>query len=380
MSESTLDLVLPDWSGLDTVRHSPLPFALWMVGDQCLLHHWLDYAVNQGVATVRVFAADRPAAIRRALAESELWPVKTEFTAIGKTSDCPETAIHADWLPGEPSPPPPTDGWELLDRAAGIEKAWLDRMAGEPDYNLLSVGFSCRIHPEAKLIPPYFIGDHVLIGPGSEVGPYAVVGQGSVISGANKISNSHLSAHSFLGPMTALENCRLENGVLFNLTHRARLDEIESHLLSSLEKPALNVPLRDRLQALALYFRLGGSQRQEKTFVTFDGKTLPGDPAAGLANRAAWLPLVWKGVLPLYGLLPRSKEQLESLDTEWQNVIRHSPIGVFSYADSQGCHTPAGAEEALHAVYQASLPPESHLPAIVDFVRKLKPADLRPAS
>jgi hypothetical protein len=380
MSEETLDLVMPDWSGLDTVRRSPLPFALWTMGDQCLLHHWLDFAVNQGATTVRIFAADRPAAIRRVLEDSELWPIKTEFSAIGKISDAPPTAIHADWLPGDPSPPPPTDGWELIDRAAGIEKAWLERMAGEPDYPLLSIGFSCRIHPEAKLIPPYFIGDHVLIGPDCEIGPNAVIGQGSVISGSNKISNSHLSAHSFLGPMTALVNCLLESGVLFNLTHRARIGEIESHLVSSLEKNSLMVPWRDRLQALFLYLRLGGSRSEEKSFVTFDGTTLPGDPEAGLVNRTAWLPLVWKGKLSLYGVLPRSKEQLERLDQEWQNIIRHSPIGVFSYADSQGCHSPSDAEEAIHAVYQASLSSETCLPSIVEFVRKLQPSKLHPSS
>ncbi|GAA5115597.1 hypothetical protein JIN84_20185 [Luteolibacter yonseiensis] len=380
MSEETLDLVLPDWSGLDTVRHSPLPFALWMMGDQCLLHHWLDFAVNQGATTVRIFAADRPAAIRHVLEDSELWPIKTEFTAVGKISDAPETAIHADWLPGEPSPPPPTNGWELIDRASGIEKAWLARMAGEPDYHLLSIGFSCRIHPEARLIPPYFIGDHVLIGPDCEIGPNAVIGQGSVISGSNKISNSHLSAHSFLGPMTALSNCLLESGVLFNLTHRARIDEIEPHLVSSLEKNSLIVPWKDRLHALFLYLRLGGADSRGKTFTAFDGTVLPGDPTEGLANRVAWLPLVWKGRLPLYGLLPRTREQLESLDHEWQNIIRHAPIGVFSYADSQGCHSPSDAEEAVHAVYQASLPQETHLPPTVEFVRKLQPSKLHPSS
>lgn len=363
---------MPDWGGLDTVRRSPLPFALWTMGDQCLLHHWLDFAVNQGATTVRIFASDRPAAIRHVLDDSELWPIKTEFTAIAKTSDAPETAILADWLPGEPSPPPPANGWELIERAADIEKAWLDRMAGGPDYALLSIGFSCRIHPEARLIPPYFIGDYVLIGPDCEIGPNAVIGQGSVISGSNKISNSHLSAHSFLGPMTALVNCLLESGVLFNLTHRARIDEIESHLVSSLEKNSLIVPWRDRVEALLLYFRLGGARGQEKTFVNFDGTVLPGDPEAGLENRVAWLPLVWKGRLSLYGLTPRTKEQLEGLDHEWQNVIRHAPIGVFSYADSQGSHSPSDAEEAIHAVYQASLPLETYLPSILEFVRKLK--------
>jgi len=61
-------------------------------------------------------------------------------------------------------------------------------------------------------------------------------------------------------------------------------------------------------------------------------------------------------------------------------VIRHSPIGVFSYADSQGCHTPADPDEAIHAVYQASLPPDTLTAAIASFTRKLKPADLARAA
>jgi hypothetical protein len=375
MSSDILELVLPDWCGLDTVRRSSVPFALWTIGDQCLLHHWLDHAVNQGSTTVRVFTADRPAAVRRVLEESSLWPIKTEFTAITSTADAPPGAIHADWLPGEPPPSPPTNGWELIARASAMEKAWLDRMAGEPDSHLFSIGFSCRIHPEAKLTPPYFIGDHVFIGPGCEIGPYAVIGQGSVISGANIISHSHLSAHSFVGPVTALENCRLESGILLNLKHQVRLDQIEPHLLSTLEK-STTVPLRDRLNALFLFLRLGLPRFSSMTFQTFDGRTLPGDPEAGLVNRIAWLPLVWQGKLPLYGVLPRSKEQFEKLDPDWQNIIRHSPIGVFSYADSQGCHSPTDPEEAVHAVYQASLPPETLISSIASFTRKLKSADL----
>lgn len=380
MPSDLLELVLPDWSGLDTVRRSSVPFGLWTIGDQCLLHHWLDHAVNQGLTTVRVYTADRPAAVRRVLEESSLWPVKTEFTAIASTADAPAGAIHVDWLPGETSPPAPANGWELVERAAAMEAAWLDRMAGEPDFNLVSIGFSCRIHPEAKLIPPYFIGDHVFIGPGCEIGPYAVIGQGSVIAGANRVSHSHLAAHSFVGPVTALENCRLESGILLNFKHQARLDQIEHHLLSTLEKSSPAVPLRDRLRALFLYLRLRGSPATAKTFVTFDGRTLPGDPEAGIINRAAWLPLVWQGKLPLYGVLPRSKEQFETLDADWQNVIRHSRIGVFSYADSQGSHTPADPAEAIHAVYQASLPPETLIDAIACFTRNLTSADLSRAT
>jgi hypothetical protein len=376
MSSEILELVLPDWGRLDTVRRSPLPFALWTVGDQCLLHHWLDYAVNQGAETVRVFAADRPAEIRKVLGESSLWPLKTEFTAIASVSEAPSSAQHADWLPGQAAPPAPTSGWELVERISLLEKAWLDRMAGEPDFNLLCTGFSCRIHPEAELIPPYFIGDHVSIGPGCEIGPYAVIGRGSVIAGANRVTHSHLSAHSYLGPVTALENCRLENGVLLNIKNQARLDQIEPHLISALEDTRPDVPLRDRLRALWLYLRFRGNITATPDFVTFDGRSLPGSPEAGLASRFSWLPLVWQGKLPLYGVIPRSKKQFESLAPDWQNAIRHAPIGVFSYADSQGCHSAENPDEAIHAIYQASLPPEALMASITGFIRNLKPADL----
>jgi hypothetical protein len=196
-----------------------------------------------------------------------------------------------------------------------------------------------------------------------------------VIAGANLVTHSHLSAHAFVGPVTALENCWLDSGILFNLKHQVRLDQIEPHLVSTLENPAFVVPLKDRLHALWLSFRLGSRNPAATSFETCDGRTLPGDPAAGLSNRAAWLPLVWQGRLPLFGVLPRTKEQLETLTEDWQNVLRHAPIGVFSYADSQGCHSPDDPDEAIHAVYQATLPCHTLNAAIAHFIRSLKATD-----
>lgn len=378
MSRNILDIVLPDWAEIDTVVRSPLPFGLWTVGDQCILHHWLDHAVNEGAEMVRVHAADRPAAVRKVLEDSLLWPLKIEFRSIAYTSQAPADAVHADWLPGCTPPPDPADGWDLVYRAAAMEAAWLDRLTESPEHELLSIGFSCRIHPDAELTPPFFIGDHVFIGPGCKVGPYAVIGQGSVLSGANVVSHSHLAAHSFVGPVTALENCRLESGVVHNLKHRATLDQLEPHLVSTLGKVSPNVPIGDRIRAFLLHLRLGGPRTNGETFRTFDGRELPGNPDEGLSNRAAWLPLVWQGRLPLFGVLPRTEEQFEALNPDWKNAIRHAPIGVFSYADSQGCHHPSDPEEALHAVYQTSLPPQTVAAAVTRFVKDLKSSDLAP--
>lgn len=372
MSSDTLHLVLPDWCALDTVFRSSLPFGLWTIGDQCLLHHWLDHAVNLGIARVVVHTADRPNAVRRVLKESSLWPIQTELEMIHPGTQLPTDAIEASWLPDSPCPPPPQDGWGLLERAATMERLWLERLQAQPDYHLTSIGFSCRIHPEAVLTPPYSIGDQVFIGPGCEIGPHAVIGRGSVVSGANRIVDSHLSAHSFVGPVTALEHCRLENGVLFNLKHQARLDQLETHLLSSLVDNEPDISLRDRMRALWLYLTLPGPRRHAAKFTTFDGRELPGSPSGGLWNRRAWLPMVWRGQLPLFGVLPRTQAQFDRLPPDWQNTLRHAPIGVFSYADTLGCHTPDDPEEPTHAVYQAALPPETLLQAMVSFTKTLR--------
>ncbi|MBK1882426.1 hypothetical protein JIN85_08370 [Luteolibacter pohnpeiensis] len=329
---------------------------------------------------VRVYVADRPAEVRQLLERSTIWPLATETISISSNEDAPTTATLVDHLPGHPLPSLPENGWDLLDRAAEMEKLWLDQLHADSMGDLLCIGSSCRIHPEAKLIPPYFIGDDVLIGPDCEIGPYAVISQGALLAGANQITRSHVSPHSYLGPVTALEDCLLVGSTLFNRRNRARIDRIEAHIASDLSGTHPVVPLKDRLLALKLYLTSRSSQGSSpETFHTFDGLDLRGNPGHGLQVRRSWLPLVWKGKMQLFGVLPRSREQFESLSPDWQNIISHATVGVFSYADCQGCHSPDEPDEALHAVYQAALPPATLRSAIIDFTRNLKPADLSPS-
>ena len=67
-----LRLALPDWQHLDDVYRSKLPFALWKVGEQPLLHHWLDYAVDEDAERVVLLCGDRPAEVRVAMEQAEL--------------------------------------------------------------------------------------------------------------------------------------------------------------------------------------------------------------------------------------------------------------------------------------------------------------------
>lgn len=374
-----LDLVLPDWASLDSVRRSRLPFALWHIGDQPLLHHWFDYAVNQSFASVRVHVSDRPAEVRRAIDEAALWPIDIQCVTVRDTSLAPGGSISARHLPALPAPPPPTDGWSLLDYAATLEEQWLLRLAADPDAALLAIGGRCRIHPSTVLTPPYFIGEGVAIGPGCSIGPKAVIGAGSLLVGESRITHSHVSPHTSLGPMTALDGCILEGNILYNRRHRARVAGLETHLASSLATPAsaTRPPLIERLHALRLLLKLRPTAATGPFFTTTQGLELP--IAANLPQRLGWLREVVRGRLRLFGVLPRSAQEIQSLPADWQQPIESAPAGVISYADCHGCHSTKDPEEAIHAIYQATQPPAELLPVLLDFTRNLERGRL-PAS
>jgi hypothetical protein len=373
----TLELTLPDWSKLDTVRRHHLPFALWQIGDQSLLFHWFDHAVNAGFKRIRIHTSDRPREVEKAARTAILWPIEREVVHHASESQFPDHAIRANRLPLHPElAEEPTDGWGLISHAAVLEKAWLDGLPGGAEGDLLCVGSSCQIHPEATLHPPYFIGDHVLIGPGCEIGPHAVIGNGSLLAGASRIVRSHVAPSTYLGAVTGLDDCLLDGGILYNLRHRVRIGPLEPHVSGSLavQRARSKPSLGERWLAWRLAGRLGGAGRSPDFLETHDGRKLPGGAVQDLSTRVSWLPQVWRGNMRLFGVLPRTSAQMESLSAEWRELIGQAPIGVFSYADCHGCHSPEDEEEAVHAVHQAGFQ-EGVLPILLDYVNRLTPDD-----
>jgi hypothetical protein len=314
--------------------------------------------------------------VRKALETATLWPIRMEVISSGNGTGPAGDSQTVTGLPDNAEVRLPTNGWELLDHAAALEQEWLNRFYEDPNSDLLAIGSACKIHPDVNLVPPYFIGDEVFIGPGCEIGPHAVIGSGSLLAGANQIIRSHIAPHTFLGPVTGLEDCLLEGGVLFNRRHRARIDRLETHLSSSLQIDARQTPppLSERLLALRLAWRLRGARRNlSGETTTCEGKALPGLKIEELATRLAWLWLVWKGEMRLFGVLPRSPAQMNALPDDWRSAIEHAPTGVFSYADCHGCHSPEDPDEALHATYQAGVPAATLFPILKAFVLKLPP-------
>ena len=373
------ELIVPDWAELDTVRRSHLPFVLWQVGDQPLLYHWLDYVLNEGHRDLRIYCSDRPGEVRKAMLEATLWPLRWEVIPVSQLPE-QENMLVADRVPwSQPDEPLPTDGWSLISYWFSTEKQWYQHCKDEEILKgvNLSMGKFTRIDPSVKIHPPVWIGNHVVIGPNSEIGPLASIGHGAVVQGNSHIVQSRLMHNTYLGPDTELVGCVLQNSTLINLRHRTRVDGLDSFLAAPIARHGTRPTILSRIAAAVLYLILTLKclfSRKSKTtmFKTIQGLELPWLPEAPTCcQRAQWLPYVIRGQICLFGPLPRCEEDIEGLYPEWQQLLSQSPIGVFSYADTLGYHSPTHSEEAVHAVYHATKVDPSVRRKCVRFIAKL---------
>lgn len=367
-SGRVLTLVLPDWQSVDTVLRSSLPFALWSVGAQPLLHHWLDHAVDAGFRRVRLLVSDRPAEVRKAMEAAQLWPVRWDVVPRSRTEAPPPElpdAEYLDHLPGQPAPQSaPSDGWGLLRHWFGLREAWFASVDGEhmEAFRTLAIGRFCSIHPSAELRMPVWIEDYAQIGPGCVVGPNVNVGRGAVLEGPSRIKNAVITDHTYLSGHTELRDSYLDGGLLLNLRHGARVTGLDQIVADHLrETGTRTTTFGERVSAALLYAAftvadrvLPGRARALQPWTTFDGVKMADGHGPLWRRRRPWLLHVMQGKLRLVGVLPRTQSQFEHLSPDWQELLREATAGVLAYSDLHGSHSPDDELEAIHAVYQVS--------------------------
>jgi len=355
-----LRLALPDWQHIDDVKKSDLPFVLWPVGEQPLLHHWLDHAVDRGATRVVLLCSDRPSEVRRAMEAAQLWPIEWELLPVPRVD--PEHADDVvDHLPDQPGPArAPRDGWELLDHWFSLRRAWFDETMQRDEARVgLALGRFAQIHPTAEVRMPVWFDDQVQIGPGCRVGPYVSLGRGVVLEGPSLVENAVITEHTFLAGHTELRDAILDGGVLLNLRHRARVPKLDILMADRLRSGVDRPRWRERVLAAAIYAAgapfelLDGAP--SNTVESFQGLRLPTRDSGPLwRRRRRWLREVVRGRMRLWGPLPRSQTQLEALDPEWREVLQTAQPGVFAYSDLHGSHEADTDLEPVHAVFQVS--------------------------
>jgi len=354
--KNTLRLVAPDFAALDTIWRNPLPFVLWPVGGQPLLAHWMDDAVRRGFEEVEIYVADRPAAVRLAMEGGVYWSRPVRVIPIAAEADAPEDAERADRFPN-------------LERWFELQKAWLtsrteaDVAIDEHHASGGWIGPHARIHPEAVLTAPFWIGPDAKIGAGCRVGPNAFIGENAILGNNVEVENACVMSRTCLGHNTRVSRALADGSALVDWARGCRVDIKESFIMRPVVIQAHGPRFLQRTAAFLSYFMLAPFAR----FFNHDGWTSrevitqTGEPVrietgvAGplWARRWPWLRQIARGRFSWIGILPRAEDDWKSVPDEVLHQIRACHYGMFSLADLHGCHDPADPEESIHAIYQA---------------------------
>ena len=367
--KNTLRLVAPDFAALDTIWRNPLPFVLWPVGGQPLLAHWMDDAVRRGFEEVEIYVADRPAAVRLAMEGGVYWSRPVRVIPIAAEADAPEDAERADRFPNVECPTLSGGPRGLLERWFELQKAWLtsrteaDVAIDEHHASGGWIGPHARIHPEAVLTAPFWIGPDAKIGAGCRVGPNAFIGENAILGNNVEVENACVMSRTCLGHNTRVSRALADGSALVDWARGCRVNIKESFIMRPVVIQAHGPRFLQRTAAFLSYFMLAPFAR----FFNHDGWTSrevitqTGEPVrietgvAGplWARRWPWLRQIARGRFSWIGILPRAEDDWKSVPDEVLHQIRACHYGMFSLADLHGCHDPADPEESIHAIYQA---------------------------
>lgn len=365
---TTWKLVAPDWSGLDTIWHYPLPFVLWPVGNQPLLAHWMDEAVRRGTDNIELYVSDRPAEVRAFLGDGDYWSRQIKIIPVAREEDAPADAERIDRLPGSEVSLPRTPA-ELLEHWFDLQKTWLARRSA--DARVLDtlhesggwIGVHARVHPSARLTPPFWIGPGAEIDAQCEIGPNAFIGEQSVLDRGAQVEDGCVLPRTYLGRNTRISHALAENSVLVDFGRGCRVEIEENFILAPVADETLRPNLFDRSLALAAFLLLmplakicTRNQWTRRSIRTRERQVMilrTGRQGPLWARRWPWLSQIARGQLHWTGILPRVEADWERMPPETARRLRSAPVGLFSLSDIHDAHDPSHPEEWIHAAAQA---------------------------
>jgi hypothetical protein len=99
------------------------------------------------------------------------------------------------------------------------------------------VGCHSHLSPQARLIAPCWIGQHVFVGNGATVGPGAIVEDGSFIEPDAELVESWVGSDTFVGQFARILGSLAWGNVLINCQTNSETEIADPFLLCALRRP-----------------------------------------------------------------------------------------------------------------------------------------------
>ncbi len=384
-------LICPDKRPGLEILSDGIPLALAGFLGKPLIDHALDALAKSGVTAVRVLASDRPAEIRTYVMNGAPWGLSLEVVPEGSeltpgaaaekhAAFQPDQVLTLDTLPQAPDLPVLRDAASWFAAHTALLPLLAPRQVGAREASPgIWLGLRARVHSTAVLNAPCWIGPHSIIQAGAVVGPQAFIEGDSIIDAHATVESSIIGARTYAGSMTCVRDSIAMGPTLLNWKNGSLTRITDSFLLSSLEQtrdPATHLPARllallvliltSPILLLALITSV--LRRQpflEKLHASLLGE--PGHPRTSVAyhqfpafrsSLRRW-PRLWRivtGHFAWTGNPPLTAPEASALEGEFERLWLHTPPGLFTAPEAEGCTAPWDASAHAHAALFACQP------------------------
>jgi carbonic anhydrase/acetyltransferase-like protein (isoleucine patch superfamily) len=265
------------------------------------------------------------------------------------------------------------------------------QLSGRQFHEGIRLGRQARVHPDAELVPPVFIGADSIVGARTRLGPNVVVGHDCIIEPETSVRNSLVCDGSFVGEHLILDGVLVDQSRLRHVRLGTEFTVPDDLVLDSVHSSWLRKTLRglvSRLLALVLFIVLvpvalavwiAAACKGVYPIITRHAAvklpvsdrsvfrdtvqliTLTREPPEQLNFVDHFLfvflpglPQVILGKLHLAGVPPRDSRQIATLPQAWRNAYLHSNAGLVTEAMVCFTHPADPAEQEASEIYFAN--------------------------
>ena len=384
-------LICPDPSPALTAVTGGLPLALATFLGKPLIEHALDGLARNGASHVRILASDRPSDIRAYLMSGTAWglaieliPEPSELTPAAAAEKhaafLPDSTVPLSSLPQAPLIPllPDPAAWHRA-RIALLPILAPTQIGTHSPAEGIWLGLKARVDPSARLTPPCWIGPNSIIRARASIGPNAFIESDSLVDSDASVSDSTVDCRTYLGSMIRLAHSIASGASLLNWQNSSLTRLTDAFLLSPLAPPAesaSSLPART-LALLALFLSspilipaaIAAALSRNPLFLQH-AAALPSDPGNPLRSisylsmptlgpRFARWPSLWRivtGHFAWTGNPPLTPPEAANLTGEFESLWLHTPPGLFTAPEAEGCSPPWDDAARAHAALFASSP------------------------
>lgn len=232
---NVLQIAVPDYGEWEKRLGISTPFATWNVGDQSLLYCWLDLAFESDFDAVEFYCAKPELLQVEDLKRRMLWPIEVAV----KSGPAPAGAERLESFCSGWERCPVEDEWSMLERHWKLTKDRLEvlwRRVAKLQRSI-QVGRFSKVHPSAKLIEPYWIGEGCRIGAHAVIGPRVSIADCCVIGAGARIEESHIGPLVAIGEDTRLEGHFVQEKSVINRQRKVRHRRMDPQLIRSMSAP-----------------------------------------------------------------------------------------------------------------------------------------------